>query len=105
MSVQAVYAEETCSHAAIFSRGSRFLQIPPQHPSDNPDGTCALQTAETFSPQICVMGLQGISLSDSFSCYKKDEAWRRMCYFKCMHIYLFSNLLRFKIMQIYKKVV
>lgn len=50
MSVQPVHAEETCSCAAVFSRDDWFAQIPPKHPSDNPDGTSALQTAETFSP-------------------------------------------------------
>jgi len=52
LSVQPVHAEETCLCAAVFSRGSWFVQIPPVHPSNNPGGASALQTAETFSPQI-----------------------------------------------------
>lgn len=68
-----VCAAIACRCAAIFSRGSWFLQIPPKHPGDNPDGTSALQTAETFSPQIHVTRLQGISLSDNFSSYREIE--------------------------------
>lgn len=73
MSVQIVHvhAEEASAPAAISSRDSWFLQIPPKYPGDSPDGTSALQTAETFSPQICVIRLQAISLSDNFSSYRE----------------------------------
>lgn len=71
MSVQLVHAEEVSAPAAIPSRDSWFLQIPPKYPGDNPDGTSALQTAETFLPQICVIRLQAIFLSDNFSSYRE----------------------------------
>lgn len=51
----------------------QLIQIPPKHLSDNGDGTSALQTAETFSPQICVVGLQGISLPDNLGSYRETK--------------------------------
>lgn len=71
MSVQIVHAEEASASSAISSRDSWFLQIPPKYPGDGPDGTSALHPVETFSPQIHVIRLQAISLSDNFSSYRE----------------------------------
>lgn len=63
--------------------------------------TCTANWWNLFSTDLCDGTPRNIPVRQ-LQQLQREKAWGRMCYFKCMHVYLFSNLLRFEIMQMYR---